>query len=154
MKRPALRGDVTRAGATCDARLLSCSFFEPSVLPLPWAFCRGPARQNWALSGVASVTGKLGDVPASLRFSALILKVSVGKTVSRDSGAQRPQHRVSVSQRCTGATQVAGVPQTALQRETGGFTVLTSESNQDRQLLAEKILSPESMAAPTVFETF
>ena len=34
MKRPALRGDVTRAGVTCDARLLSCYNFEPLHRPL------------------------------------------------------------------------------------------------------------------------
>ena len=48
LKRPALQGDVIWAGATCDARPLSCSFFEPSVLPWPWAFCRAQALENSA----------------------------------------------------------------------------------------------------------
>ena len=79
LKRPALRGDVIRAGITCDARLLSCSFFEPSALPLPGAFCRSPAWLNRTLSRAESVAGRLGDLRASGVFSALILKFQGAK---------------------------------------------------------------------------
>ena len=101
LKRPALRGDVTQAGVACDARLLSCSFFKPSALPLPWVFCRNPARQNWALSEAESVTGRLGDFPASRRFFLRCSEVSMDKTVPCDNGPHRPRHRVSASQRYT-----------------------------------------------------
>ena len=51
MKRPALRGDVTRAGVTCDARPLSCFLFESSVLPLHWAFRRSRMCRNLGPTG-------------------------------------------------------------------------------------------------------
>ena len=145
---------MTRAGVTCDARLLSCSFFEPSALPLPWAFCRSQARQNRVLSEAESITGRQVDFPASQCFFCIALKNFRGKIVSRDNGAHRPQHRVSASRRCTDATRSAGVPQTALQRETGAFTVLSRGSHWDRQLLAEKTLPQKSSAALAVFEIF
>ena len=140
MKRPALRGDVTRAGVTCDARLLSCSFFEPSVLPLLWAFYRSRMRQNETLSGAESVTGRLANLPASRYFFRVAHEVARGKTVPCDNGPHRPRHCVSASRRYTDATQSTGWVQTALQRETGAFTVLGRGSHWDRQLLAEMIL--------------
>ena len=48
-------------------------------------------------------------------------KILGGKIVSRDSGAQRPLHRVSASRRDRNATWPAGRPQTGSQRETGAL---------------------------------
>ena len=62
-----------------DKSLAGCHNFEPSALPLPWAFCRSTTGQSRALSGAESVIGRLGDFPVSRRFSALILKFQWAK---------------------------------------------------------------------------
>ena len=150
MKRPALR-----AGVKCgDATALSCYTFEPPALPLLWAFCRSPARQNRALSGAECVTGRLGVFPASRCFFCDAHEISRGKTVSCDNGSKTLQHWVSISRRCTDATQTTGVPQTGLQCETGAFIGSWRGSSWNRQLLAEKNLPLKYAAAPMVFETF
>ena len=115
--RSSLRAGVSGG----DATALSCYFFEPSALPLPWAFCRSPARQNQALSGAESVTGRRGDFPASRCFFCVAYEVSRGKTVPRNNGPKTPRHRVSVSRRYTDAIRFAGWAQTVLQRETGAL---------------------------------
>ena len=61
MKRPALRGVVIRAGATCDPRPLSCYFFEPSALPLPWAFYRMQTLRKFRWLAVKSTAGRPGE---------------------------------------------------------------------------------------------
>ena len=77
MKRPALRGVVTRAGVTCDARPLSCCKIEPSALPLPWVFCRSRMRQNRAQSGPESAAGRLGGLPSlPVSISVLLSKIA------------------------------------------------------------------------------
>ena len=121
---------------------------------MPWAFCRSTVRQNRALSGAESITGRLGDFQASRCSGCVDPEVSVVKTVPRDSGSQRLQHRISVSQRCTDAIRFAGWAQTVLQRETGRIAVLVCGSNRDQQLLADTILPNKAAAIPAVFETF
>ena len=106
------------------------------------------------LSGAESVTERLVDFPSSWHFFCVVPEVSSGKTVSRNNGLKTSRHCISASWRYTDATRSVEVPQTALQRETGGFTVLGCGSNYDVQLLAEKILPKKSAAVPAVFETF
>ena len=97
----------------------------------------------------------MSPVDFSLPVSCCVApEISRGKIAPRDSGAQMPRHRVSVSWGYTDATQAVGVSQTVLQRETGGFTVLGCRSNRDGQLLAEKILPKKSVVDFSVFETF
>lgn len=59
LKRPALRGVVIRAGATCDPRPLSCFKIEPLGCPSPWAFCRTETFQKIRWLVVKRTAGRL-----------------------------------------------------------------------------------------------
>ena len=148
--RPALRAGVSGG----DGTALSCYTFEPSVLPLPWAFCRSPARQNRALPGAKSVTGRQVDFPASRHLLLCCPPKFEGENRSLRRRSTRLRHCVSSLWRCTGATQSAGAPQTASQCETGGFADLGCDSNRIQQLLADTILPNKSAAIPAIFKTF
>lgn len=89
MKRPALRGVVTRAGVTGDARPLSCFFFRLSALPLPWAFYRTQMLQNLDWQRAERVPGGWVFCPVSRQF--LLRRWNFwGHTTFRNSGPQRP----------------------------------------------------------------
>ena len=63
-----------------------------------------------------------------------------GKTVLRNNGPQRPQHRVSLPRRCIDATQSTGVAQTVSKGLTWGFLFSGYVSEGTLRLLAEKNL--------------
>ena len=147
--RPALRVGVSGG----DDTALSCIKIEPSALPSPWAFCRSPARQNWALSGAESAAGGLDDFPASWRFSAIALRFQCAKSLpvtaahtGRNTAFQslRGVWMPPISQKCRKPPHNA----------TWGFTVLGCGSNLKRQLLSDRILLKKSTATPAAFEIF
>ena len=150
MKRPALRGDVIWAGVTCDARLLSCSFFEPSALPLPWTFCRSPVRQNRALPRVESVTWRL-QPPGVLLCCSRNFEGQNRSPRQRRTNASAPRFSFLGVYGCHPGRRSATNRLTTRNR---GFTVLGCRSNRDGQLLAEKILPKKSVVDFSVFETF
>lgn len=128
---------MTRAGATCDPRPLSCFKIEPSALPLPWAFCRTQLFWKIHWSGAKALWGGWCSANLPTPFSALLFRNPRGRIAIRHNRAQTPQHRVSSPPRCTGATQPAELAQTASQFETGAFASWSCGSECELSLLAE-----------------
>ena len=154
MKRPALRGDVIRAGVTCDARLLSCSFFEPSALPLPWAFCRSQTRQSRALSGKRKCHREAGRFPSLPAFFCVAHECFKGQ----NRALRQLPTKAPIS--CFNPSEVYGCYQSR-RRSTNCFTTRNKWSHSfglrfepDQPLLADRVLLKKSMATPATFEIF